>query len=417
MRNMLLVARREFSIHARNRWFLFATFGLPVLIVVIFLAVRTFTSTETPDVQQISQSLTEADLPETGIVGFVDESGLVQTIPPLLEERVRAYDSRADAEADLRAGETDSYYIIARDYLEEGNVERVARVFQPDAEDRPIIEYLLTANLLEGADPARLALIRNPVLEQGIETENIGERAADRAGGEDAGGLAFGLAYAAAMLIYTTTFTSASYLLQSVGTEKENRVMEVLLTSIRPFQLLAGKVLGLGVLGLLQTAIWVGFAFAISRVGLFELSADSLGLNGGLVAMMLLYFVLGYGVYSAMMAGIGALVPSVKESGPATFLVVIPAIIPLMVLGQLVEQPHSPLAVALSLIPFTAPITMIVRVVQGGVPAWQIVASVAIMAVSVPLLLGLVARLFRAQTLLSSEPFSPRRAWAALREG
>ncbi len=413
MQDMLLVARNEFMTYFRKASFRFATLAVPAISIIVILIIRNLGG----DPVEAAQSLTTPDLPETGVIGYVDQSGVVQTVPPMLEGVVRAYEDSAAAEADLRAGELDAYYVIAPDYLEEGSVERVGARFDPIAADQAIVEFLLTSNLLEGADPARLALSRDPLPRQLIEEENVGERAVDQSGAEDASGLAFGLAYFAAMLIYVTTFSSAGYLLQSIATEKENRIMEVLLTSIRPFPLLAGKVLGLGLLGLMQTALWAAISYGVSQAGLVEVPLAQLGIDWRLGLMMLVYYVLGYGVYASMMGGIGALVPSVKESGPATFLVVIPAIIPLMFLGQLIEQPHSTLAVVLSFIPFTAPITMIVRFVQGGIPGWQIALSIAIMAVTVPLLLGLVARLFHTQTLLSSEPFSPRRAWAVLREG
>ncbi len=157
-------------------------------------------------------------------------------------------------------------------------------------------------------------------------------------------------------------------------------------------------------------------ALLLARVeSALDLKLTLLGIGWRLTAMLLLYYVLGYGVYSTIMAGIGALVPSAKESGPVTMVVVIPAIIPLTFLINLVENPHGPLAVALSLIPLTAPITMMIRLVQGGVPPWQLVASITLMVLAIPLLLRGAARLFRAQTLLASESFSMRRAWAVLR--
>jgi ABC-2 type transport system permease protein len=174
-------------------------------------------------------------------------------------------------------------------------------------------------------------------------------------------------------------------------------------------------VLGLGVLGLLQTIFWAGVAYFVAQLGLVQVPLGDLGIDWRLAVLLVVYFILSYGVYSSLMAGIGALFATSKESGPATILVVIPAIVPLMFLGNLVDEPHSTLSVVLSLFPLTAPISMMVRLVQGSVPAWQIATSILLMALTTPLLLGLVARLFRAQILLGSGPFSLRRAWAAIR--
>lgn len=417
MNPIRLVAWYEFTTFVRKPSFLIATVAVPLVAIVVSLALGDssfgFVSNEgSPEAVEGS-----AGLPRRGRIGYVDQADFVRVVPPALAGALVAYDDSARAQAALRAGEIDAYYLISSGYLESGAVERVARTFEPVPDDTAAMELLLTANLLRAGDPARLALAREPIAEQLLEHENIGQRAADLAGAEDAEALAFGVAYVLAMLIYTTTFVSASYLLQNVTTEKESRLLEMLLTSIRPVELLAGKVLGLGLLGLMQTVLWAGTAYAVARLGLIEVPLASLGIGWQLGLLLVLYYMLGYGLYAAMMAGIGALVPTVKESGPATMLVVIPAIIPLMFLGALVEQPHGPVAVALSLVPWTAPISMVVRLVQGGVPPWQIALSLLLMAATVPLLLALVARLFRAQTLLASESFSPRRAWAVLREG
>ncbi len=417
MRNILLVARNEFLHFARKPSFLIATLAVPLVAAVIGLVMNYSPVGDDTSPESVLGVVGQPDLTGSGIIGVVDGSGVVTMIPSPLQGVVLRYQTAQEAEAALRAGTVDAYYLIAPDYLESGDVERVARRFEPLAEDSALVEFLLTSNLLQDADPTRLALIREPLPEPLIVHENIGERAADRAVGAEAEGLAFGSAYILAMLIYTTTFMSASYLLQSVTTEKENRLMEILLTSIRPFEMLAGKVLGLGGLGFLQTIAWAFSAYWVAQLGFVSVSLGDLGIGWGLAAMVLLYYVLGYGVYSTMMAGIGALVSSAKESGPATMLVVMPAILPLLFLTSFVEQPHSLLAVLFSLIPFTAPITMMVRLTQGGVPAWQIVASIALMILFIVGLLRLVARLFRTQTLLSFGILSPRRAWAVLREG
>lgn len=420
MTTILLVARHELMTYLRRRSFLLVTIGLPLLGLLISVLAQRGSGAA-----GVGGALEGLGLSPEAIralaeqpVGVVDESGVVRSIPPYLAAHVREYPDAARGEAALRGGEIAALYLVPPDYLETGTVERVTEQFQPIAPDAQLVELLLGANLLAEADPARIVRLREPIRESLVEVENIGERAADQAGG--AGGeLAFWLAYLLAMLLYTTTFMSASFLLQSVATEKENRVLEILLTTTRPLPLLAGKLVGLGLLGLGQTLVWAGSAYTVARLGLIPLplSLEGLGIGWQLGLLVLLYFVLGYTLFSTLMAGIGALVPTVRESGPMTMLVVLPAIVPLMVMTQLVEAPHGALAVTLSLIPFTAPLTMMIRLPQGGVPAWQILASVTLMALTIPLLLSLVARLFRAQTLLASAELTPRRVWEAVRAG
>lgn len=415
MSRWFAVARAEFLGTLRRPAFLLATFGVPLLAIGVgFL----LTNRPAPDVAETVATIDEVegpDLPQTGTLGYVDLDGVVREIPSYLQGRMTPFESEEAARTALEGGAVDAYFLIPSGYLESGDVVRVARRFNPFPEDVALIELLLSANLVAESDPTRLQLLREPVQRSLIEVENVGERIADELGA-GGGELAFLLGYVLAMILYTTIFMSASYLLQSVGTEKESRMMEVLLTSLRPIELLGGKVVGLGALGIGQTLLWGGTAFLLGQSGFFDLPLDELGVGPRLVGQILLLFVLGYLLFAVLMAGVGALVPSIKESGPATLLVAMPAILPLMLSTTLVENPHGATAVALSLFPLTAPITMAVRLAQGGVPLWQLAASLGGMVLAAPLLLLVVARLFRAQTVLAGGGFNARRILAALQE-
>ncbi|MGB0386129.1 MAG: ABC transporter permease [Ardenticatenaceae bacterium] len=418
MQNIFFVARHEFLNYFRRPSFLVATLGIPLVAIVLALFSALFSSDERVepvlDVGRVEEAPT---LRESGQIGVVDGSDLVERIRPSFVGTFLRYETVEEAEGALEAGEIDVYFRVAPDYLATGEVERVARRLEPFPRDTFLMQSLLKANLLSGVDPAYRERIEEPVSAQWLEIEYVGAPPADQTpqAAQEEGG-AFGLAYLLAMLLYTTIFMAAAFLLQSVVTEKENRIMEVLLTSIRPVELLAGKVIGLGLLGLGQTMIWGLSAYFAAWLSFSELSLNGLGIGWQLGAMIVLYFLLGYGMFSVMMAGVGALMPTVRASGPATMLVIMPAILPLMLLAPLTERPHSLLAVALSLIPFTSPLTMIVRLSQGGVPLWQIAASILTISLTIPLLLIGVARLFQAQSLLSSDDFSLRRAFAILRQ-
>jgi len=121
----------------------------------------------------------------------------------------------------------------------------------------------------------------------------------------------------------------------------------------------------------------------------------------------IVFFTLGYFLYATIMAGIGALVPNLKEASQATFLVIIPAVIPLMMVSAIVSQPSDTLPVVLSLIPFTASSTIMTRLVVSTVPAWQIIVSIGLLILTIILLIRAVAGMFRAQHLLTGKKFSP----------
>jgi ABC-2 type transport system permease protein len=120
----------------------------------------------------------------------------------------------------------------------------------------------------------------------------------------------------------------------------------------------------------------------------------------------LIYFLLGYAVYASLMAGLGALVPNMREASQATILVIFPLIIPIFLLSVLINDPNGVLAIILSLIPFTSPVTMMLRISAANVPLWQIVLSAVILAATAMLVIRSVARMFHAQSLLSGQPFT-----------
>ena len=135
-----------------------------------------------------------------------------------------------------------------------------------------------------------------------------------------------------------------------------------------------------------------------------------------LLAWGLAFFLLGFAIYAGLMAGVGALASKLKEAGQASVVVLMPLMAGYLVglVASIAEAPHQALPVALSLFPLTAPVVMIMRLAEGSVPLWQLLLSVGLMAVTAWLIVRAVAALFRAQYLLSGQPFSLLRYFAAL---
>ena len=291
-----------------------------------------------------------------------------------------------------------------------GNLTYFRPTFNPivDAGKTSEMEWVVQANLL--GDPELADTVRRPL------NLNVVSLTPPKTETDEDAWIVEMLPTMMAMIMYVTILIPASGLLQAVTDEKKNRVMEVLVSSVSPLQLITGKILALGLLGLLQTVLWIGTLWCVARFG-----GSALGIPTGfslptpLLAWALLYFLLGYAMYGVQMAGAGALVPDAKQARNATFLVMGPFILGYIFMVVSVSQPNSPLAVGLSMFPLTAPISMIARMSVTQVPVWQTTLAAALQLLTAIVITRLVARMFRAQLLLSGQAFSFQAYFNALR--
>jgi ABC-2 type transport system permease protein len=227
--------------------------------------------------------------------------------------------------------------------------------------------------------------------------------------------LTFFLPYIVTMIFYIIILSSSSLMLSSMNTEKESKVLEILMTSIEPRQMLTGKIIALGIAGLLQTVVWSGTGYLLLLISgqSFNLPI-AFQLPFSVVLWGLVFFTLGYGLYASLMGGVGALVSNLREASQVTTVIIIPVIIPLVFISALIEDPNGLLAVIMSIFPFTAPITMMTRLSATTVPFWQISLAVVLLVGTVWLVLRAVSGLFRAQTMLSGQTFNIKLFFRAL---
>ncbi len=340
--------------------------------------------------------------------GLVDESGRITRYPPPADVAFKRYPSRQEAQASLDQGDIGSYYAVPASYLETGEVLLYAKNAGAGLARQSTLLFLLASNYLE--DPALVSRVMAPALVQEVDLS----QAADE-GDEDFGG-SFLLGIGVGILFYMTVLSGAGYLLQSLYKEKQNRVLEILLSSSRPLELLAGKMIGLGAVGLLHLAIWS--LIVVGTMGRRESVFSNLPLPSlapATWALVLAYFLSGYLVYASLFAGFGAVAPGPKESSQYTFLLMLPIFLPMWFSGLLLSAPNSNLSLAFSLFPLTAPMAMPMRLAVTAVPAWQWAASLALTLLAAAAILTLATRLFRGQTLLSGQALNLRRLWRLLR--
>ncbi len=230
--------------------------------------------------------------------------------------------------------------------------------------------------------------------------------------GEGSGGV--GLAYIGALLLYIAILTFGYAIASSVVVEKSSRVVEIILSAIRPVQLLAGKVLGVGILGLIQIALIavVGLAIAIpaGSVSLPSSTPEA-------VVLVLAYFVLGYLLYGCAFAGTASLVSRQEDTQSTTAPILIVAVASYIATNTALANPDSGLAVIGTFIPPMAPMVVPGRAAQGALPAWQLAVSLLLMAAAIAVVVWLAGRIYNRSVLRFGTPVKLREALSLARRG
>jgi len=203
------------------------------------------------------------------------------------------------------------------------------------------------------------------------------------------------------MVLYVTVLLYGVNVMRSILEEKTSRIMEVMLSTASAKELMAGKILGVGAVGLTQVAIWAGTALVFSAG---PLAAGAALLKGVLSIKLLiffaLYFLLGYVLYSTLCAAVGSMVNSEQEAQQLQFLIMMPMILSVIMIMQIFQHPNSPLAFWGSLFPFTAPLVMFTRIAMQEPPMWQIGLSIVLMVATIYGMIWLCGRIYRVGILM-----------------
>ena len=380
MKKTFLVALHEYQRHVFTRRFLFGLFSIPffmlILIGLIFLIVSMNNNT-TP-------------------LGYVDQSGLLAqprpappAEPPEKPVPLRAFTDEIAARQALQAGEIQGYYLIPADYLSSGKLQAIyLKTIKPFP--RQYFNRFLEVNLLASVD----ASISTRILagDEVIARSLDGSREMSSKNGW------FGLfiPIIAALGFMIAMFTAGGYLMSAVVEEKENRTMEVLLTSVSPNQFMGGKIIADILVGLTQIFAWLVFIIIAIRLASRSIPfLQGIQVSPQFILLCLVIMLPTFVMVSAFMALIGATVSDAREGQQMTGLVSLPIWIPYMLVAVIIENPNSPVAVALSLVPFTSSLTMLIRQGVTILPAWQIALSSIILVVSAIAAIWLAGRAFR----------------------
>ncbi len=406
MSKTLLVIKHEFITSVSKLSFWLTTIVFPFLIVALsvgpqLLGTRAIEKKSLQDVRDVMSAQMQTLFTKPS--GYVDYAGIIQSLPASLpEDWFIRYKDEAQAKADLQAQKIARYYVIAADYVQSGNVTLVTPGddLLTGANARQVFTFILNYNLLHDEKRAVYLVSTMPRL----RTETLEAQQP----GKEVSPATYMVPMGMMILLLMLISMSSGFMLRSVSEEKQNRVIEMLLLSVSPRKLMFGKLIGLGLVSLLQLVIWLSAIVGMTH-GSLSSHLSMLDLSPSLLVWVGVYFLLGYLVYAAEMGVIGTLTPSARESGGVTFLVLLPLLIPMWLGNVLLEAPNGIPSVVMSLFPLSAPLAMPIRMTLVQVPLWQSLGAVVGLAVTAYLFIWLAARFFRADTLLSMQSLNLKR--------
>jgi ABC-2 type transport system permease protein len=388
MNKIKTIFKYEFLTTVKRKSFIIMTIAFPLLGLIVIGGFH------------IIQGISEETPSEEIKIGYVDEVGIFDSNLAYGNIILVPEEDQTKAFEDMVNGEISQYIVIPQDYLSTGNIARytLERELDVSSEVYSVIERFLISNILIGqVDDSIIERVTNPFYLSSITLTPDGQVA------EQQGGLtSFIVPYIFSILLVMSIFTSSGFLLQGLGEEKENRVMEILLSSVSPMELITGKVLGLGAAGLLQIVIWLISARFLADMASTSIGGmlSSLSISTEFLIISLIYFILGYLLFAIIMAGAGSIGGTARESQQLSTVFTLLAVVPFFFITTIMQFPNSGISQFLTLFPLTAPLTVIMRMGVGDIPTWQILTSIALMILTIAGSIFIAGKIFRTFLLM-----------------
>jgi ABC-2 type transport system permease protein len=393
---MWTVASHEFWSNVKKRSFLLSLFGFPLMMIAIIVIVGLVTNA----------ALNSGEV-RPDAIGYVDTVALAD--PNKLPEGWQRYDTTALADEAINAGEIDAYLVLDRPFMRTGTLKIVANGTLPEDAQDAIEEFVLGSLATRTNSTLPETLLERPA-SMDVLLLNTG-RTIDEA-------TIFVLLMVP--LVFMVLFMmglqiGSAYLMGSVVEEKTNRIMEVLITSVTPYQLLAGKVLGLGAVALFQLVVWVAVGIVLYVVSNSAIIQTELYLPWDMIGLAIVYFIFTYFLYGGLLAGVGVIVDSEQESRQYAGIISFLVVIPMFAISAFFDDANGTVPVILSYFPFTSGMAMIMRAVLGTVTVGEIILSLGILVGTTIIISWGVAKVFRWGILMYGKKASARELWRVLR--
>jgi ABC-2 type transport system permease protein len=419
MNKIWLVIKREYLTRVRNRTFILSTILLPLFFIGFIFASAYFSATST-EKQKVAVSDSNGIFKNS----FQSSDLITYEFPSDVNAdnfKEKGYSAFLKIPDDYSSGK-DSIALISTKQLgldAEGKIkDQINAAIRNQAFLRNNIDRKILDSI-NNIDEDRMYNFRT-IVKQGTKTEKSNAA------------LSYGIGYGSGFLIYITLFIYGAAVMRGVMEEKMNRIAEVIISSVRPFQLMVGKILGIAAVGITQLLIWIVLIVLLSSVSASFFSADTLqhaqAMNAGMgaagnssaaanflnardtflsanwgliIPCFLFYFIGGYLFYAALFAAVGSVVNEDPQEAQSLMLpITMPIILSFVIMATAVGKPDAPISVWGSMIPFSSPIVMMARIPSGNVPAWQIIVSMLSLVAGFILTTMLAAKIYRTGILL-----------------
>ena len=396
MRNFWLMAAHEYGRMVKRRSFLLSTLGIPLLLILvmggtIFLQLRS-----------------QSDLP----LGYVDNASVLDTAVDRPEDTldIIAFNDADTARAALEAGDIQGYFVIPANYPQSS--APLDFIYESEFPGNQVVDdfdAFVRANLLADLSPTAQAAL--------VEGANFTLRNADGSREMNRGNwLNIVIPFVAAFFFFFAVMTSNGYLLQVVTDEKENRTIEIMITSMTPEQLIGGKALGLLAVSLTQIAIWGGTVVVglIVAARFFPMLAN-VSVPWSYLLLVLAFFLPAFALIAGIMTAIGGAVTEMQQGQQIGGVLNLLFVAPFFFVAVFMTNPSGPLATFMTLFPTTSFLTVALRWGLSSIPLWQIVVSWLLLVATAVFTVWASARIFRTGMLRYGQRLTLRSVVAALR--
>jgi ABC-2 type transport system permease protein len=419
MNKIWLIIKREYLTRVRNRTFILSTILLP-LFFIGFIFASAYFSISSQEKQKIavddSNGIFKNSFQSNDLITYEFPSGVNAD-----NFKEKGYSAFLKIPENYSSG-ADSISLISTKQLGMDAEDKIKDQIDDAIKNQAFLKNNIDKKILDSINKINEenSYQFRTVVKQGNKTQ------------ESNSGLSYGIGYGSGILIYMTLFIYGAAVMRGVMEEKMNRIAEVIISSVRPFQLMIGKILGIAAVGITQLLIWIILIVLLSSVTTSIFTADTLhhaqaintsiaaGANSSaamnflsakstflsanwalIIPCLLFYFLAGYLFYASLFAAVGSVVNEDPQEAQSLMLpITMPIILSFVIMTTAVGKPDAPISVWASIIPFSSPIVMMARIPSGNVPAWQIIVSMLSLVAGFILTTMLAAKIYRTGILL-----------------